>query len=197
MRELMEPGSGHALSLPGGPRCSSGGFSLIETLAALLVTSLGVMSLAGLLASASGQAKASEYRALAVLLAADIADRMRANAGAAHLGSYQLKVSSLQRDAPDAPSACQEARACTAAELSAQDLAQWRKALFDALPQGAGAIRVVASGQAAYIWVMWRDPSTLAGAAQRGLALVGQLECPPDLVNAEPQVRCLSFRVAL
>lgn len=197
MRELMRPGSGPGLPTRGGLRRAARGFSLIETLAALLVTSLGVMSLAGLLASASGQAKASEYRALAALLAADIADRMRANAGAAHLGSYQVMPNSLQRDAPDAPSACQEARACTAAELSAQDLAQWRKALFDALPQGAGAIRVVASGQAADIWVMWRDPSTLAGTAQRGLAVAGQLECPEDLVNAEPQVRCLSFRVAL
>ncbi len=197
MRKLMMLGSTHALPTRGGSRCSASGFSLIETLAALLVTSLGVMSLAGLLASASAQAKASEYRALAALLAADITDRMRANAGAAHLGNYQLQATRLQRDAPEAPSACQAARACTATELSAQDLAQWRKALFDALPQGAGAIRVAASGQAADIWVMWRDPSTLAGVAQQGLAAAGQQECPPDLVNAEPQVRCLSFRVAL
>jgi type IV pilus assembly protein PilV len=58
------------------------GVALVEVLVAMLVVSVGVLAMAGLLATASRYGKTSEYRAVATLLAADMADRIRANKSA-------------------------------------------------------------------------------------------------------------------
>ena len=61
-------------------RAPQRGASLIEVLVAILIVSMGVIAMGGLLASSSRLGKASESRAIAGLLAADLADRVKANA---------------------------------------------------------------------------------------------------------------------
>jgi type IV pilus assembly protein PilV len=176
------------------------GVSLIEVLVALLVVSFGILAMSGLLANSARLSKTSEFRAVATLLAADIADRMRANKPSVALGNYELLDAYDPPDSepPDAPP-CANADQCTTAELAAQDMAQWKQALFHGLPGGQGYI--AADGAlnppvAADVWVAWLDPAASDSEAKADTDETHK-ECPPSFRDTNPQPRCLYFRVSL
>jgi type IV pilus assembly protein PilV len=173
------------------------GVSMIEVLVALLVVSLGLLALAGLLGTASRFGKTSEFRAAATLLAQDITDRLRANLKGAQDGQYDLATTELAEALPEAPAACANAAACTAAELAAIDLAEWQATLFHSLPRGTG--HVAFSGEAADIWIVWQDPSTFEDDVDKTRFLSGaddKSACPPGFNVADPIPSCMYFRVA-
>jgi type IV pilus assembly protein PilV len=183
-------------------RAGQRGVSLIEVLVALLVVSFGVLAMGGLLAASLRSSKTSEFRAVATLLASDIADRMRANKPAVALGGYGLQEAYAppQSPPPDAPP-CAVPAACTAAELAAADMAQWKQALFYGLPGAQGYIAAdggVNPPVAADVWVAWLDPAALA-ADQKASAQASHQECPPAfrVADIDRQPRCLYFRVSL
>ncbi|MBN8486858.1 MAG: type IV pilus modification protein PilV [Burkholderiales bacterium] len=176
------------------------GASLVEVLVSILVVSLGVVAMGGLLASATRLGKASEIRAVASLMASDIADRMKANAAAARAGQYDLTAAFVVP--PDEPGAvaCPDPDNCSAAELAAQDLAQWRLSLVHALPAGTGYVQYDAGAQdaggAVDVWIAWLDPKALS--VDEFQAVENQnVNCPADYRNLTPQPRCMYFRVAL
>jgi type IV pilus assembly protein PilV len=172
--------------------------SLIESLVALLVVSLGVLALAGLLGTASRYGKTSEFRAIATLQAADIGDRMRANLAGANLGAYLLDNTALRSEPPEPAPACNQARACEPAEMAQQDLAAWQAALFAGLPQGTGHVAYDAATRTADIWVMWRDPSAVSGSEYLNAADAGRSACPPGFEPPGADTpRCLFFRMGL
>lgn len=185
---------------------SQRGASLVEVLVAMLVVSLGVLAMAGLLATASRYGKSSEYRAVATLLASDMADRIRANKAAladpvvGAVDVYDMTAGyDTWSDEPDEPTDCVDAANCTAPEIAAQDRAEWARAVFSGLPGGAGFVSVseplAAAGNmrnfTADIWIAWLDPddnSAVAGPDN---------ECPPGFQDLDPQPRCTFFRVGL
>ena len=175
------------------------GVSLIEVLVALLVVSFGVLAMSGLLTNATRYGKTSEFRAVATLLASDIADRMRANIPGVKNGSYALAEKYERLSSPPAENLnCTEAKPCTGdngAGMAAKDLADWRRALYFGLPGGAGYVSVKADGTAADVWVAWTDPS----AVEEALAAdEGRQECPDEFAGeADPRPRCAYFRVGL
>lgn len=71
----------------------SGGFTLIENLAALAMLSIGLLGTAALLASALGMLRASTQRQAAVVLADDLASRI----GAVDLAEDPSALPDLQR----------------------------------------------------------------------------------------------------
>jgi type IV pilus assembly protein PilV len=177
------------------------GVSLIEVLVALLVVSFGVLAMSGLLTNATRYGKTSEFRAIATLLANDIADRMRANMPGVKGGSYALADAYERLDSPpDADPNCTEEKPCVGDEgaaLAAKDLADWRRALYFGLPGGAGYINVKADGTSADVWVAWTDPDaveeTFAGDEGEKYK-----ECPEQFAgDADPRPRCAYFRVGL
>ena len=88
------------------------GVALVEVLVAMLVVSVGVLAMAGLLATASRYGKTTEFRAVATLLAADMADRIRANKAALIAASTAYDVDDgyeTWEDEPGDPSACANA----------------------------------------------------------------------------------------
>lgn len=195
------------------------GVSLIEVLVAILIVSMGVMAMAGLLAASTRLGKASEYRATASLLAADIADRMKANICGARgrfvspsgatvcgtapaAGSYdQTTAFVIPAPAPGADPACAVAKACTPAEMAALDLAQWNRAVYYGLPNGMGYVKFDAAGTAVDVWVAWLDPNASSGTdydavETRDLASNRYL-CPPTFRGTTPKPRCVYVRVAL
>lgn len=186
------------------PALRQRGVSLIEVLVAMLIVSLGVLSVSGLLASASRYGKTSEYRAVATLLVSDIVDRIRANKAALDPGAPTPGVATAYNvtaayetwaDEPAGPVACANVDACTAAEIVAQDKAEWSQAVFRGLPGGAGFVQLSADPKAnptADVWVAWLDP-----AASGGEANAGDKECPPGFQQLTPQPRCAYFRVGL
>lgn len=179
------------------------GVSMIEALVAILIVSMGILALAGMMGTSARVAKTGELRATAALLAADMADRMRANQAGAAAAAYQTKPALLATALPTAPAACIKSTspACTPAQLAALDLADWQAALYSQLPGGTGYIQMDTAadntpGVMGDMWVLWRDPNPDDNdAAVAGLT---RSACPPTFtaaVQATERASCLYLRV--
>lgn len=117
------------------------GFTLVEVLVALVVMSVGMLGIAALYLEGLRAGRTAVYRTTAVTLAADMADRIRANrdAGAAYAGTGPVT---------DPGHACVNGSVdCTPADLAADDWFEWRQRIVQQLPQGAAA-RIDVSGAA-------------------------------------------------
>lgn len=182
---------------PGGSR----GVTLVEVLVSILVVSLGLLAMAAMQTSAMRYNKTSEMRAVATLLARDVADRIRANSiGGVPQGTYTLNTaygSAVLSGAATLPN-CADTSSCTGAEMATRDLAEWRNSLWASLP-GAAAWMVVngtAAPMTADLWIAWLDPGEVAATrADSGAAS----ECPAAFVaaNTNPMPRCMYFRIGL
>lgn len=117
------------------------GFSMIEVLIALVITSIGLLGLAALQGTSLKVNHGAYLRSQATMLAHDIVDRMRANRMAATSGNYNLGYD-------DAPTG--------SATVAAADLTEWHQWLGRELPQGDGSISVTATGQT-LVRVRWND----------------------------------------
>lgn len=120
------------------------GFTLIEVLVALVVLSIGLLGMAALHIDGVRTSHAALQRTQAVNLAADMADRIRANP----LGDYNVGAGAAVEPAiacADTP-AGEAPGNCTPNAMAAYDVWQWRTALDPAratgLPDGAGRIDV-------------------------------------------------------
>lgn len=108
------------------------GFTLVEVLVALVVLAVGMLGIAGLYVESLRAGRTSIYRTTAVTLAADMADRIRANPNAqasytgAGPGSAAFNcVNGAARCAPD--------------EMAQDDWFLWQQDLQARLPLGASA----------------------------------------------------------
>jgi type IV pilus assembly protein PilV len=129
------------------------GFTLIETMVALLVLSVGMLGIAALHGQALSASGIAINRSLAVGLAGNMADRIRANrsAGAAYAGGAS-------------DNACDDTETgidCSPAEMAAHDLFLWAAELDAALPGGAGTVAVDSGvNPVRYtVTVGWDEPS--------------------------------------
>lgn len=135
------------------------GFSLIEVLVALIVLSVGMIGMAALYGRGLSAARTALYRSIAINLAAEMADRIRAN-----------RLAGAGYDAPGAPNACGPAGGahCTPAELAAYDKLVWAALVRLDLPDGVGTVAFTPGNPPTYtITVSWQD---VAGAAQYRVA---------------------------
>lgn len=110
------------------------GFSLIEVLVAIVILSLGILGLAGLQAVSLKNTSASGQRTIAINLAADIADRMRANPAGLADGNYIIDFTS-DDIAELEHTNCTTSAGCSSQELAQNDIFQWNAALLTMLPQ--------------------------------------------------------------
>lgn len=114
------------------------GFTLIESLIALIVVSIGLLGIAALYVETLRFGRSAQNQTQAVYVAADLADRMRANRvpvdGYAGTGAGARAIA---------------------------DLAEWRALVAARLPQGAGEVRFMdgtSDTPAAYtIRVSWHE----------------------------------------
>lgn len=183
-----------------------GGASLIEVLVAILLVALGVLAMASMQVNAMRMAKTNEFRAMGALLAADLADRMRANRAAVFLRSTPGGPASNQYlftekypangDATvggSAPECDKTSVSCTEADMAAFDLLAWRRAVAASLPGGWARIAEVdGTNNAVDLWLMWTDV--------QNTPLTGEEQaCPTDAVDAASKAapRCMYFRVNL
>ena len=143
------------------------GMTLVESLVALVVLSVGMLGIAGLMLTGISSNRSALYRTQAVNLASDMAERIRANANA------RIAYDSLAYDgAPDlqdcAPTANDAGSNCTVAQLAEDDLARWIVSIRTALPAfrgepAQGDVQVIAAGFAGQpdtyrINVSWQEP---------------------------------------
>jgi type IV pilus assembly protein PilV len=108
---------------PGLPRRRHDGFTLIESLVALLVLSIGLLGVAAMQLSSLQANNGAFQRTQATFLAQDIADRMRANRRAALDGEYDMDYGDA---APNAP-----------ATVAENDIVLWKNRLAATLPAAA------------------------------------------------------------
>jgi len=132
------------------------GFTLIETLVALLVLSvgmIGVVALHGQGLSASGLAI---RHTAAVGLASDIADRIRVNRGARE--AYEGAAGDNNCDDPTGSGGVD----CTPDQMAAHDLFLWQAQLAQTLPGGQGVIDVdTGTNPPTYtVTVNWNEPAS-------------------------------------
>ena len=143
-------------------RVASTGFTLIEVLVAVLVTSLGLLGLAILQARSTDFNHSAYLRSQATQLAYVITDRMRANRRAALNGEYDAV------DFADPQPVCGEQ---AAGSIAVRDIAAWRSAIGCSLPQGHA--RIQRNGSVFTIGVQWDD--------SRAEQEPGQVGLPPEL----------------
>lgn len=134
------------------------GFSMLELLVALLVTSVGVLGVVGLTTLNAQHRRSAAAHAEAVRLAEDMIERIRANPAGLQSGSYAASGNAL--GAAD----CHAAH-CAAAGMAAFDLAQWGCALggstTDPTCRGplnaTGVVATDAAAGSVRITIRWRD----------------------------------------
>jgi type IV pilus assembly protein PilV len=164
---------------------SQRGVSMIEVLVSLTVVAFGLLGLAGLQARSMSFQKDSFDRKAAAEVAAQIAERIRANYDGFTAGNYNQTM--LPADpVPGAIPVCANAQDCTAAEIAARDWAMWQIDLRRRLPV-SGAYLVAPAGT---------TQMTMILAWQEGQATDGQPDpiCNVAPVNiASPQYRCFSW----
>ncbi len=113
------------------------GFSLIEVLVTLVILSLGLLGVAGLLVSGISNAASSESTSKANQLAADMADRIRANSavGASATSEYITTYSETATSIGTGT-----------LSIARKDKSDWLQSLETQLPQGRGQISSSSSG---------------------------------------------------
>jgi type IV pilus assembly protein PilV len=178
-------------------RKASRGASLIEVLVAILIAALGLLAFAATTAASVRYTKMAQYRATATQLAADIAERARANTITGSMDDYEVTSTfATQAAAATIPAkTCRTtADTCSIAEIAAMDLYEWRTAVRNQLPEGSVFLQKDPAVAGVFdLWVAWRDPALAAG-EDKTVAK----ECPNDLgVDADSSVRCMYFRVKL
>lgn len=132
------------------------GFSLVEVLVALIVMSVGMLGIAGLYVQSMQAGRTSMLRHHAVTLAADIADRIRANptAGAAYAAAAGLDNNCVAQGAN-----------CDVAQMAAHDIFLWQQQANQFLPpMGDGSQQVIVAFNAGnpptfQITVRWDEPT--------------------------------------
>ena len=177
------------------------GSSLIEILIAVVLLSFGMLSLAGMQAFAVAANKNTSNRGLAVALAADYADTIRANPGAFAAGNYDKAASFSATDASVPAVASGSYCAfpnCTVGQVANYEQAMMNSRLKANLRAGTFAlVRPVESGIAsitkADLWIMWHE--------QRGSATESSENsfdnCPAAIAAQSPLPRCFYMRVSL
>lgn len=106
------------------------GISMVESLVALVVLSVGMLGIAGLYISSLKAGRSALVRTQAVALATDISDRIRANrrglaayGTAQYTGTRPALKDCLGKD-------------CTPANLAEDDLSRWKGMMKDLMPGG-------------------------------------------------------------
>jgi type IV pilus assembly protein PilV len=152
------------------------GFSLLEVLIALVVLSVGLLGLAALQAEGLRGSSTAHNRFQAIRLASDIAARIRANEDAIDIssseGPYAYEIANTVSAASGASHGCAdigsdtEANTCSAANMAAFDLFEWRRDLAESLPDGTGAIDITVGNSiiTADVSVEWTERTNRNGA---------------------------------
>ena len=163
-----------------------GGFMLIEVLISLLLLSLGASAWLSSQAGALRQSRLNQHTVQAQVLAADLAERLRASPGQA-----QAVVAQLALPVAASPAICSLGQ-CDAPAWASADAAQWRASLQQALPQGSAQLQSDASGRSGLLTLVWREP----GAQELGQDAPSIWRCPSGLMDAAGGWRCLNVGLA-
>lgn len=115
------------------------GFGLTEILVTVVLLAIGLLGLASLQGVSLNRNNDSYYRQQAVMLAYDIADRMRANMAGAR-NPTNNNATSYHMSSTSIPSAVSCSTNCTSAQLANNDIADWATSVANRLPGGSAIV---------------------------------------------------------
>lgn len=190
------------------------GVTLVEVLVSMVIMALGLVSLAALQNYTLRYQLGSVHRAQLSGLLSDYAERVRSNlaqapgvlAGSPESSPYAFnRAWSAQADVPaeaTAAAACQGDSVCTATQLAAADMDQWRALVRRELPRGSVWVAGDAT-QGMTVTFMWADKENVDSAAAGNLVQaaackandtgLAQQTCCPAGAQAPAGVRCATF----
>ena len=138
-------------------RARQRGASLLELLIAMLIMSFGITSIALLMAAAMQYNKMSQFQMVALQMATQAAESLRANSDGFLADAYnKTDTYSASVAAVTLPS-CAIVGACTTTEIASINMAQLANNVRTALPGGDFMLK--RNGNKADIWIMWMEPS--------------------------------------
>ncbi len=140
------------------------GFTLLEILVAMLILAMGLLGLAGLLASSMRNNLSAGHRTQATWMAYDIIDRLRTNRTSAIAGAYATALGD--------PAAC--TTAVPGGSIQEQDIAAWKNQIACVLPEGDGSIAVTGAARATVV-IQWNDSRGSQGLANQTFTVDTQL----------------------
>jgi type IV pilus assembly protein PilV len=159
------------------------GLSMIEVLVSLTIVAFGLLGLAGLQARSMSFQKDSIDRKAGVEMAAQLAERLRANYDGFRQGHYD-DTFAWNAQVPGSIPACQDPLDCTPEEVANRDLAMWQIELRRRLPV-SGAYLVAPAGSAQMsLTLAWQEGQSTTGAADPNCVALN---------IADPQFRCMTW----
>jgi type IV pilus assembly protein PilV len=134
------------------------GFTLVETMVALLVLSVGMIGVAALYGQALSASGTAGYRSQAIVLAGELADRIRGNRTAR--AAYEGTPGDNSCDQPTGAGGVD----CSPAEMAEHDMWLWQNLVAQTLPGGQGEIDVDTSANPPNytVTVRWDETSAAA-----------------------------------
>lgn len=117
---------------------SSGGFTMIEVMVALLVLSIGLFGMLGITANSLKLTSSANYRTVAAQQAYAMAETLRANP--ATLGVTLPTDTAFVSTTPASTPACVTAVGCTRSAFINNAVYMWQQAVQANLPSGAGTV---------------------------------------------------------
>lgn len=138
---------------------SQRGVSLIESLVAIVVMSLGILGILGVQMRTLADTQTSVRRAQAIRLIEDLSERMKVNPSA--LGSM-ASYTTAWNNTPTSPADC-KTTACNSGQLAVYDLVQWKQSVKNTLPSADANVFVVADETDAAnrrqlgVMISWRE----------------------------------------
>ena len=151
------------------------GFSLIEVMVALTVTSIGLLGLAKMESLALSSTSVASSRSLAAIQAASLAASMHVNPGywAAGLAPATIQVNASNNFSTAAACTTAGSTACTPDLMRQYDLQQWAIALNAVLPGYTALITCSTTGfpVTCTIQINWAESAVAANASQTNMNL--------------------------
>lgn len=159
------------------------GFTLTEVLVALVIFAFGMLGVAGLQMKAMMGMDTAQFRSVASLKAAELAERIRANPGATYSGVAGVDNACRTAHYADRHATPDD---CTPVELAEDDIEDWSEELAGRLPGGTGTVCIDStpddgtalapacdgSGSVLAIKVWWKErPRSAASPTARRLTL--------------------------
>jgi type IV pilus assembly protein PilV len=145
------------------PDARQRGLSMIEVLVSLTIVAFGLLGLAGLQARSMTFQKDSIDRKAGVEMAAQLAERLRANYDGFRQGHYD-DTFAWNAQVPGSIPACQDPLNCTPEEVANRDLAMWQIDLRRRLPVSGAYLVAPAGALQMSLTLAWQEGQTTDGA---------------------------------